>query len=501
MSKITPPEGFIFDDRTGYYYTQEIEENKEGKFIQHVVWFDPETGEFTDNYYDIPDDSDNTYVEGVNNADEFDEEFEIQNQDMFGMVQGRKQTSSNSRLNNSKAGRKKDTKSLPIAAIIGIIGAIVLVIVIIVVVLALKNNTGSDKTSKKGNDMATESSSNEEGFEYGGVAADTKDYVKTSNRSPLDCNISDYNVVFQSPNDNGYLGMIVYGVGDMSGDYLVNLAGHRTGEPLYSWDFFLSDKVGIRVYGLADCERSDEPIYVSGSEYLKAAIISREGDSISVLEEMQLYTSQDGFNLDRFDIRKYDESIIPSDVDTIKIVTMLGDYGQNGEIVSNIFAEDGSIIENSENYYNEDSVMTDGVVEEVSMDEQGMGSGVDLHSSGMAGFRHSGGFECTDQSLPADYRPRIILEDDGYCELYANLGDGFYKLQGYYEYKSSGSEYDDQGGETYIYMHFPGNSEDLSYAEILYDSEIDDGYIYFLTGGFGLMGGDGNFAGYFARIY
>lgn len=477
MPKLTPPEGYIYDNRTGYYYTQEIERDETGKLIQHVKWFDPQTGSFTENFYDIPDDYEPSKY-------------------------------------------KQDRKPVPMVVIIGVIGVIVLAVIIIAVVLVLKKKPGTDKDKNAennittentisedndvvDNDMTTEKDFDESTSEYSGVQVDSHDYIRTTGKSPLDSDISGFSVLLMSPNDNGFIGMIAYGTGEIEGEFLVNPAGRSNGAELYTWDFFFSDKVGVRVYGLADYGDYKEAKYVSGKDYLRAAVISRDGDAISVHEEIPFGAGPDGFSVDSFDLRKYDENINPYDITTVEIITTLGDYRQSGERLVTVMGDEGEILFGGDEIINESSsINNDSVIDEtIYEEEQWMGSGVDLHSSGMPGFKHAGAFECTDKSLPADALPRINLEDDGYCELFVNLGDGCYKFQGYYEYKSSDSGYDAQGGETYIYMHFPGNSDDISYAELLYDGGIDDGYIYFLTYGFGLMGGDSNFAGYFSRIY
>lgn len=479
MFKIAPPEGFIYDDKTGYYYTQEIEKNEEGSLIQHVIWFNQETGEFTDKYYDVPDSNGSTYTDGAEYADgteyedELDDEFQIQNYDA-----------------------RKETKKTSNAVIAGVVGVMVLAVIIVAVFLILKKNAGSDKGAKNENDINTENVTNGENTDIEDFEVDSHDYIKTSEKSPIDSYISEYSVVITTSYDGDFSWMEVIGTGDMTGEFLVNPSDRRTGDIIYSWDFFFNEKTGVRVYGEADCEDISEPKYVSGKDYLKAAVVSREGDSISILEEIPYYSESNGFSVDGYSIQKYDESINPYDFSVVQIKVEIGNYWQNGESAVTLVAEDGNVLSYGANYSSdEESVMTDGVVEEtVIAEEQGIESGVDLHSSGMPGFKHAGGFECTDKSLPLDALPRINLEDDGYCELYANMGDGFYKLQGYYEYK-------DQGGETRIYMHFPGNSDNLSYAELVYDGDIEGGYIYFITEGFGLMGGDEYYAGHFARIY
>ena len=479
MFKIAPPEGFIYDDKTGYYYTQEIEKNEEGSLIQHVIWFNQETGEFTDKYYDIPDGNGSAYideveyVDGTEYEDELDDEFQIQNFDA-----------------------RKETKKVSNVVIAGVVGVIVLAVIIVAVVLILKKNAVSDKDAKKKDGTNTENITEDGNSDIAGFDVDPHDYIRTSEKSPIDSYISEYSVVITSTYDGDFSWMEVVGMGDMTGEFLVNPSNRITGESIYTWDFFFNDKTGVRVYGEADCENLSEPKFVSGKEYLRAAVISRNGDSISVLEEIPYYGEVNGFSVDGLYIQKYDESINPYDMSTVEIKVSIGNYLQNGETFATVVAEDGNVISYGANYSSdEDSVMTDGVTEEVAIGgEQGTGSRVDLHSSGMSGFRHAGGFECTDKSLPSDVLPRINLEDDGYCELYANMGDGFYILQGYYEYK-------EQGEETFIYMHFPDCSDDLSYAELIYDDAIEGGYIYFLTGGFGLMGGDEYYAGHFVRIY
>lgn len=48
-----PPEGYLLDSNTGLYYTQVIAQDELGNQSQVVTWFNPETGEYSQNVYPI----------------------------------------------------------------------------------------------------------------------------------------------------------------------------------------------------------------------------------------------------------------------------------------------------------------------------------------------------------------------------------------------------------------------------------------------------------------
>lgn len=53
MDNYAAPEGYIYDENTGLYYTQIIAVDEQGNQSQVVNWFNPETGEYTQNVYPI----------------------------------------------------------------------------------------------------------------------------------------------------------------------------------------------------------------------------------------------------------------------------------------------------------------------------------------------------------------------------------------------------------------------------------------------------------------
>lgn len=53
LNNYSAPEGYIYDENTGLYYTQIIAEDEQGNQSQIVNWFDPETGEYTQQVYPI----------------------------------------------------------------------------------------------------------------------------------------------------------------------------------------------------------------------------------------------------------------------------------------------------------------------------------------------------------------------------------------------------------------------------------------------------------------
>ena len=51
MAKYLPPNGYMYDEKSGLFYDQHIEENADGTKSQVVNWFNAETGEYTMSVY------------------------------------------------------------------------------------------------------------------------------------------------------------------------------------------------------------------------------------------------------------------------------------------------------------------------------------------------------------------------------------------------------------------------------------------------------------------
>ena len=63
MGKYSPPEGYLFDNNTGLYYSQVIAKNQDGVTCQIVTWFNVETGEYSRNIYPVNCDTDKSKKE------------------------------------------------------------------------------------------------------------------------------------------------------------------------------------------------------------------------------------------------------------------------------------------------------------------------------------------------------------------------------------------------------------------------------------------------------
>ena len=111
----------------------------------------------------------------------------------------------------------------------------------------------------------------------------------------------------------------------------------------------------------------------------------------------------------------------------------------------------------------------------------------------MPGFRLSGTYYACDSSY-GDGQPWIDLREDGYCRFHMNEGSMVYDLDGWYTYDES-MEYTDQGADIKVDLFFYNCSDNYAKAQLVY--EPLEGYFIWLTEGFGLMGGDEYFAGYF----
>lgn len=55
MANYLPPEGYLYDEGSGLFYTQTIASDANGKRSQVVTWFNADTGEYTRNTYPIED--------------------------------------------------------------------------------------------------------------------------------------------------------------------------------------------------------------------------------------------------------------------------------------------------------------------------------------------------------------------------------------------------------------------------------------------------------------
>lgn len=142
--------------------------------------------------------------------------------------------------------------------------------------------------------------------------------------------------------------------------------------------------------------------------------------------------------------------------------------------------------ENSESYGESDSYV----------DPSSWGTtGVTPKSGGnpMSGFRLAGTYYACDSSY-GDGQPWIKLGSDGYVQYHMNEGSGIYDLNGWYTYDET-VEYTDQGADIKVNLYFYDVSGNYATAELVY--EPLEGYFIWLTDGFGLMGGDEYFAGYF----
>lgn len=111
----------------------------------------------------------------------------------------------------------------------------------------------------------------------------------------------------------------------------------------------------------------------------------------------------------------------------------------------------------------------------------------------MPGFRLAGTYYACDSSY-GDGQPWIKLDSDGYVQYHMNEGSGIYDLNGWYTYDET-VEYTDQGADIKVDLYFFDVSENYEHAQLVY--EPLEGYFIWLTEGFGLMGGDEYFAGYF----
>lgn len=122
-------------------------------------------------------------------------------------------------------------------------------------------------------------------------------------------------------------------------------------------------------------------------------------------------------------------------------------------------------------------------------------TGVTPKSGGnpMAGFRLAGTYYACDSSY-GDGQPWIKLGSDGYVQYHMNEGSGIYDLKGWYTYDET-VEYTDQGADIKVNLYFYDVSDNYAKAELVY--EPLEGYFIWLSDGFGLMGGDDYFAGYF----
>lgn len=132
MDNYAAPEGYIYDKNTGLYYTQIIAVDEQGNQSQVVNWFNPETGEYTQNVYPI----------------DFDD------QRKRNMVVTHEEVTGYDGVDHEYADASENGESFKKWIIIGIGGILLLVFIIITVHFATNSNEEKSENKKEQSEIS-----------------------------------------------------------------------------------------------------------------------------------------------------------------------------------------------------------------------------------------------------------------------------------------------------------------------------------------------------------
>lgn len=376
-------------------------------------------------------------------------------------------------------GNPKKIMGMKPASFIILISTIIIIALLIVVIVLLKRDSDSKGDNSKPTTQETTTDSNNN--------KTTSEYIICNGDSPMNHKVEDMEITIGTVSTTTIEDITVSGCGDMTGQFLINPYDSSSSENLYMWHFYLDDNHLIRFIGESVLHENDF-IYKVAKDYIKCEFIELKDDGYNVLKELAYEATTDGFTIKSVDISPYvNIDIMLSKEGTTSASMKHDSYIEFGEVKFNII--ETTFAKSTDTA----SVAATEDTETVTEIEKPTEATTEATS-----FKYAGAYYCQDSSL-GEYNPSIILEADGSCVFYANLGDGMYKLEGYYTYQQEAGEYSDQGEIYNIDMYFPDCSDDMSHAQLVLDTEGDTELLLFLTSGFGLMGGDNYYAGYFYR--
>lgn len=480
MAKYNPPEGYLYDENSGLYYTQIIAKAENGTENQVVTWFDAESGQYSQEVYPI--DENTTFID--------DEEIEYI---------GEYKSNSNS----------KPVKGLSKGALIGIIagGIVMFALIIGVAIVAVNMLENRSKSTKEKTEEIEEIEETEdrEGRDDKDINGDSQkvypDETETEGwivlpedggRIPRAKDIEGYSVLVAYADSQNATSIQILSVGNMESDFLCNPEGYSNGDIVYMWSIVMSDKCGIIVTGRAhncDEEKIWEPVnpqyytaqlvYEKNGEKVYEDIDLGFGDECILLEDVRIpddvgvdFTKLDPNGKDVFEVRnqigpyKYDGVYVP-------VYTYLNEC--DVFVPSNRPHEEKSYDSSNDSSYDSAKDIEYESAEEYTedellvMEEAGYGQPSSADSSNakstaspQAGLPAEGFYRSDDGLVKMD------IMDNGVIYYYD--ADSM-KYEGWYTYDGGGSGYADQGGIYNLHVHFGTPNGELR-MELQIDTEV-----------------------------
>ena len=501
MTLPNPPEGYIYDENSGLYYTQIIATDENGTESQIVTWFDTQSGEYSQEVYPI--DENTTYVEDGQNgyADGHSGDLACEQPNTFGDDELEYLDGYNTV--QPYGNRKRLTRG----AVIGIIiGSVVAVALIIGTIIFLRNKPEkvsdfSDETvAEEANEtleadtedtsVDNSDSDTEEEFLYP-EETETADWIQLSeerDRYPKASYIEDYEVSIFYIDALNASGVCIYGIGSADNRFLCNPDGYSDGDVLYRWSVALSDKCEVILNGKAMYCGKDR-IWEYPSPGFFSAQLVYERDGKEVIEDIEFSMGVDDVMFMNFVIPEgvgVDLSVF-GDKGTykLKVHSKIGPYEYSGVYVPaySFSIEDTDFYRPSNKPHEEKYLsahdMTDEEYEMQKLEEAAGEYVVEESAAGSYAKYLDDDYTATPSGSPQSGLPaagffrsddgtvKMDIMDDGLIQYYS--ADSV-KYEGWYTYDTEYSGYTDQGNVYYIHAHFntPSGEEKM---EMYIDTE------------------------------
>lgn len=475
------PEGFLYDENSGLYYTQFIADHEEGAACQFVTWFDADSGEYTQYTYPIESkesintqiSEESTYGMPMEEQTSFRQNADAQ---LLSAPEEPEVDLSEYYINLEEGDRRSDrkmTSNRRSTKQIAIAGAVLAVVILAVCAWKFQ------WLDKDGNAEKAEVMQEADGDEAEEAQADQP--MKLAAES--DSQMSEEELALarqgtQYPMDNIYVNIIpknereaefikIGGLSNMTGEFFNDFEADRSGHCVYEWEVELANcSVSLSYF----YEPEDSKTITA--QDMQCNLWIRDGDSSQVVDGINYDIAEDSITF--YNVILPDECT--SDIKTIyeekvNVNVLLGGTSSQIDIYPIVdFAEN---FPGTEEY---EKAM-------IEMEANGW-----TESKCQPGFAYYGTFTCFDSQL-AGYEPYIDLGPDGTFYMRMNLGDTMADATGTYTWE----EKDD----IYIFLYFDDVGGTIpSEATAIMSSGPDT--LYFETSGFGLMG-YGDSSGYFSR--
>ncbi len=484
MTPYNPPEGYLYDDNSGLYYSQIIAADENGTESQIVTWFDVQTGEYSQEVYPI--DENTNYVD--------DEEDDIEYLDGYNTVQPRKQ-------------KKRLSKKGVITGII--IGVVILLAVLIVFFVRNRaniddailddqsveelNETSAEETEDSTNDSSQDTASETEGKVTYPEETETQEWIQMSDETakyPKASNIEDYTVIIAYIDATNVSSISVFGIGAADNRYLCNPDGYKDGDVLYRWSVSLSEQCKLIMEGKAyDCGTEKVWEYPSLGFFSAQLVYEKNGEE--TVEDIEFSLGVDDVAFMNFIIPEGVGVDLPAlgddGTDMMEVSSKIGPYEYSGHYAPAYayVVEDLEYYKPSNKPHEERTPKSHSKTdEEYEMEKLAEAAGgeyvlEDSVADSYAKYMdddYSGGFTGSPQAgLPAagfyrsdDGSVTMDIMDDG---LIAYISADSMKYEGWYTYDTEYSGYTDQGSLYYIHVHFGSPSGELT-MELIIDTEV-----------------------------